>query len=267
MFDQKLEETLEVPSQGAPSQGAPSQGVATEITSEQPEAQPAEGNAEESQGVSPGGTQKEQVPNKQESDRDRNFAALRDKVARIERERDEMAARAKQTAQQQPEEEDDIGIGDDDLAEGRHLKKQSRELRKMKNELAEAKRVMYEQTVEARLKANHPDFDKVVNQETLSVLRENYPDIAQTLNSSTDLYSKASAAYTMVKKLGLYTPDHYEKERAQAANNAVKPRSTASVSPQQGESPLSNANAFSQGLTPELKKKLYAEMLEAKKGY
>ena len=256
MSDQKLEETLE---------------VATEGTSEQPVAQQPEAFTEPSpgdthqDGTHQDGTPKEQVPNK-ESDKDKNFAVLRDKVARMERERDELA-RSKQAAQQLiVEEEDDLGIGDDDLAEGKHLKKQHKELKQMKKELAETKRVMYEQTAEARIKAQFPDFDKVVSQDTLAALRETYPEIAQTLNSSTDLYSKASAAYTMVKKLGLYTPDLYEKERAHAANNAAKPRSTASVSPQQGESPLSNANAFSQGLTPELKKKLYAEMVEAKKG-
>jgi len=68
----------------------------------------------------------------------------------------------------------------------------------------------------------------------------------------------------MVKKLGIYKPDNYEKDRAHVATNANKPRSSASISPQQGDSPLSNANAFADGLTPELKKKLYAEMLEAK---
>jgi len=47
--------------------------------------------------------------------------------------------------------------------------------------------------------------------------------------------------------------------------NTAKPRPLTSVSPQSGESPLSRANAFAEGLTPELKKNLFKEMQEAKK--
>lgn len=208
----------------------------------------------------------ESHPEKQpqrESDKDKNFRELREKVARIERERDELAVHLKK--QEPAPEEDDITIGDDDIAEGKHLKKQGKRLKALEKKLEEQTKILYEQTAEARIKAQYPDFDKVVSNETLSLLRETYPELAETLNSTSNIYNKASAAYTMVKKLGLYTPDNYAQDRAQVTNNATKPRSSASVSPQQGESPLSNANAFANGLTPELKKKLYAEMLEAKK--
>jgi hypothetical protein len=54
-------------------------------------------------------------------------------------------------------------------------------------------------------------------------------------------------------------------DRAAAQKNASKPKPLASVSPQQGDSPLSRANAFANGLTPELQKQLRQEMEEARK--
>ena len=58
-----------------------------------------------------------------------------------------------------------------------------------------------------------------------------------------------------------------EADKRKAQENSAKPRPMASVSPQQGESPLSHANAFANGLTPELQKQLWKEMQDAKKGF
>jgi len=244
-----------------------------EETLNQVEQQPQEQEpAVYTESISDKSTQTEETsPDKQtqrEANKEKNFVELRKKVERIERERDE-ALRAQQQSnlkREIPEEElDDIGIGDDDLAEGKHLRKQSKEIRKMKREMEQYKQQMYEQTTEARLKASFPDFDKVVKAETVKLLGETYPELAQTINTSPDLYNKAASAYTLIKKFGLYKEDKYENDRNQAVNNAAKPRSSASLSPQQGESPMSNANAFANGLTADLKKKLYQEMIDAKK--
>ena len=68
----------------------------------------------------------------------------------------------------------------------------------------------------------------------------------------------------MVKKLGISEQVMVDNQgKATAQRNAAKPRPTASISPQQGETPLSRANAFANGLTEEMKKQLYKEMLEA----
>ena len=118
---------------------------------------------------------------------------------------------------------------------------------------------------EIRLKTQYPDFDKVVNTETIASLRDLYPDIAATLHTSSNLLSKGSSAYTLIKKLGIYREDTYQNDKAQAVNNVTKPRPLASVSPQQGESPLARANAFANGLTDELKEQLRKEMYESRR--
>jgi hypothetical protein len=123
-----------------------------------------------------------------------------------------------------------------------------------------------ESTVEAKLKYQYPDFDKIVSADNIRQLSSSYPELAATINSSSDLYSKAVSAYTLIKKLGIApAEDMYSQEREVAQRNAAKPRPLASVSPQQGDSPLSHANAFANGLTPELRKQLHKEMVEAMK--
>jgi hypothetical protein len=54
-------------------------------------------------------------------------------------------------------------------------------------------------------------------------------------------------------------------DKLRAQKNAAKPKPLASVNPQQGDSPLSKANAFANGLTDDLKKQLRKEMEDARR--
>ena len=206
----------------------------------------------------------EQQEVKQPTSEERNFAALRNAKDSAERERDayfkklqeieQQQVAAKQAAPPKPE------LGDDDLAEGRHLKE-------LRQEMESYKQQMNQVTVETRIKANFPDFDSVVSTETVAKLKLTYPELAATLSASGDLYNKAASAYTMIKKLGLYDGRDHEPNREVVHRNSLKPRPLSSVSPQQGESPLSHANAFANGLTPELKKKLAKEVADARRAF
>jgi len=193
-----------------------------------------------------------------------NIRALREKTERIERERDELNRRlADIEARNNPkpvEEDYSLNLGETDLAEGRHLTKIQKQMRKQQEELVKAQAQMQSLLVETRLKSEHPDIDKVVTSDNLKSLSEQYPEVAQMLNSSTDYYSKAKSAYTMIKKFGIHIEDTFAQDRELAQRNAAKPRPLASVSPQQAESPLSRANAFANGLTDDLKKQLWKEM-------
>lgn len=216
-------------------------------------------------------TQAEVAQDQQEESKEvRDYRALRMKARRAEEERDELLNRIKsyESAQQksQPEEDDD-GIAEDELVEGKHFKKVARELKSLKQQLKEQESRATTSAAELRLKAQYSDFDAVVSRDNIDDLRENYPEIAATLASSKDLYSTGVAAYTMIKRLGIGAPDAYAKDREKAEKNASKPRPLASVSPQQGDSPLSHANAFANGLTNDLKEQLRKEMNEARKGY
>jgi len=196
-----------------------------------------------------------------------NIRALRESKERIQRERDEMARRLQEYESranpQAPEEDLSLNLGENDLAEGKHLTKIQKQLTRQRDELLRTQQQTNALLVETKLKTEHPDIDKVVTVDNIKSLSELYPEIAQTLNSSTDYYSKAKAAYTMIKKFGIHVDDTFGSDRELAQRNAAKPRPLASVSPQQADSPLSRANAFANGLTEELKVQLRKEMEEA----
>lgn len=202
-----------------------------------------------------------------ENDASRNLRALREKSERIERERDEAIRRLQEMeavrAPQAPQEDEDFHLAPDELAEGKHLSKVDKKIKKLEEQLRQYQQQSTTTNVETKLRTQYSDFDKVVSRENIDSLREQYPELAATINSSPDLYNKASSAYTMIKKLGIYQDDMYKADVARAQKNAAKPRTVTSISPQQGDSPLTRANAFANGLTEELSKQLRKEMNDA----
>lgn len=179
-----------------------------------------------------------------------NWKVLREAKERAERERDEALAQLRKGAPQTQEEE--TTFADDDLIEGKHLKKTigrtDARIRQLEGQL-----------IEAQIRAKYPDFDEVVTTDSLSMLRDTDPELAESLAMNTNLYSQAVAAYKSIKRYGI-VPNNYEKEKAVVNKNIAKPRTVTSLSPQQGESPLSRANAFANGLTDDLKKQIWQEM-------
>lgn len=206
------------------------------------------------------------TPPAQANSYEQNIKRLREKAERtdyLERE----LARVMQEQQRSTAvpADDSSGFADDDLVEGKHLKKVKQELRDLKKEIESYKQTNSAMTAEARIKAQFNDFDKVVTKDTIANLRESYPEIAATINSNSDVYTQAVAAYTLIKKLNIAPDEQYAADRNRVQANTAKPRPLTSVSPQSGESPLSRANAFAEGLTPELRKNLFREMQESKK--
>ena len=212
-----------------------------------------------------------------------NFKALREAAERAQWERDALKAQMlemqramqmgnvssmqkQQVAEPEIESDDfDFEVADDALLEGKDAKKLVQELKKVKQQLKQFGSRSQETAIEAKIKATYPDFDSVVSVENVQRLNQEYPEIAKTLRDTPDLYNKASAAYAIMKKFGIYKDMSYEEDKMKAIKNAQKPRPIASVSPQQGDSPLSKANAFANGLNKDLQKQLLAEMQAARK--
>lgn len=185
---------------------------------------------------------------KLKKDEYKNMANMRMQLEQAQKERDQALRKLQEKSEGQ--------LGDDDIAEGRHLNRVQQEIKSLKEEL-----------VQARIKAQYHDFDSVVTMDNLASLRESYPELAASLSSTTDLYTQAASAYTLIKKLGLAQDQETLSNRAKVQNNIAKPRPAASLSPQQGDSPLSKANAFSEGLSDDLKKQLFKEMNAARLNY
>jgi hypothetical protein len=215
----------------------------------------------------------QQAPASQEEEQSKsnaqqNFKQLREKSERIARERDEAIARLREyesriksqsPTQAADVESDEISMAPDELAEGKHISKVQKQLNKLKEEVRLA-------NIKSQIQSQYPDFYSVVTNENVKILQEKYPTIANSLNSSSDLYSTAASTYTLIKELNLNSQARaYDTEKQVVHANAAKPRPLASVSPQQGDSPLSRANAFANGLTEELKVQLRREMEESRR--
>ena len=208
-----------------------------------------------------------------------SFRAVREAKERAERERDAMLSQMLQMQQQmqmiqqqqpqqqeQPQEDYDFDIEADALAEGKHLKKLMAKQKAMEQQLKSYQMQSEAVAVETRIRAQYPDFEKVVSKENVELLNEQFPEIARTLRDTPDMFNKAAAAYTVIKNFGIHKDTaKFEADRAKAVSNAQKPRPLASVNPTQGDSPLSKANAFANGMTDELKEQLRREMYEDRK--
>lgn len=199
-----------------------------------------------------------------------NMRRLREKAERVERERDELARRLQEAeSKSQPpaaRDDDDINIAPDELAEGKHLSKVAQKIKRLETELKQYRQQSTAETAEARLKSQYSDFDKVVSRDNVEALREAYPEIAESIHANPDIYKRAVSAYTIIKKMGIYQDEQqFAEDRALVQKNAAKPKPMASLSPQQGDSPLSQANAFANGLTAELKAQLWKQNMEARK--
>lgn len=192
-----------------------------------------------------------------------NIRILREKAeraAKYEQELEAMKAKMQQwenafskTNQSQDE---DTPLNPDDLVEGKHLSRFEKKIKQLEEQYKQ-------QYTEQRLRTEYKDFDQVVNEANLKELSQQYPYLANTLKAPGDLYDKAASAYTLIKNMGIYREDNYEKDRDRVHQNSQKPRPLTSVNPQEADTPLSQANAFANGLTPELKKQLYKEMISA----
>lgn len=211
-----------------------------------------------------------------------SFSELKAKAERLEREnqeylrklyeREQFNQQAKQQqmniTQPQPEEDLDFKIADDDLADGKVVNKVDKRVRNLENQLKQYQQQSQLAATEQRLKSQYADFDKVVSKENLDMLSYTYPELANSINSTPDLYSKAVSAYTMIKNLGIHKEEQFTAEKKRVQENAMKPRlSPAVAAQQQGESPLTKANMFAEGLTPELQQQLKREMEIARRGY
>lgn len=215
-----------------------------------------------------------------EDKEERNYRALRQKAESVAIERDELARqlqeyRSVDNSKAEPSVPDEIEevLGSSDIVEGRHLSKMGRKIKNLESQIKNYEQKRDHIDVESRLKSQYSDFASVVSKENVEVLKSQYPEIASTLSSSSDLYSAGVTAYTFIKKFGIIDQnpskdDRFVDQRKKRINdNLNKPRSLSSISPHQGDSPLSNANAFANGLTDELKKNLLKEMEECRRSF
>lgn len=116
-----------------------------------------------------------------------------------------------------------------------------------------------QQELPARLRKDLPQFDAVLNQETLDYFEYHYPEIARSFNRLPNSYEKWTDLYTTVKKL-IPNSVNAQRDTARINQNLEKPKSASSVGAGQD---LQKNEVF---LSEERKKANWERMQRAMKG-
>lgn len=199
---------------------------------------------------------------------ERNWRALRERKKELERDlqmqreiNEKLMLMAKAAEPKAPVEIDELdSISDDDyVPKGKSKKLVRKEIDPLKKEIEELKaqlqhREKREQFIS--LKQKYADFDEVVNQETMALLEQKEPELAETIADLKDPYKIAVQTYKYIKALGL-KDNLTEHRRIKEVDEKLKRNANTIQSPLASEKrPM--AQAFK--LTEQEKSKLYEEM-------
>lgn len=179
-------------------------------------------------------------PHQKRKDEEKNWQEVRRKM-REQQELIEQSQRkiAELTASKSPPEEENWGINDEDLAEGKHIKELKKELKTLRREL-QSKEM---ETVQERVNLRFPDYNSVVTQENIDILREKKPYLAKALSRFDNQYELAVEAYDLIKTYVVGQEPSMSLEAKKAQENSMKPRSVQAVSK---TSSLAEANQFAE---------------------
>lgn len=218
----------------------------------------------------------EVTQSKPESIQAKNFRELKSQAEKIAQERDELRKRlqsyestqtASKVTKETIEDDEEVYLDPDQIAEGKHLAKFGRKIKKLEEKLQKADQQTAIMVTQARLNQEMPDFEKVVTTENVKTLQMTYPHIAAALGAATDPYVAGKSAYDLIKQFGIHTTT----QASEVAENVIKqnlskPKVGAAAPSQQGGlSPMARTSDHYAGdLTDEMKKIFYQELLEAK---
>jgi len=200
---------------------------------------------------------------KSKNDEDRNWKEARRKMQELEQKSREQEEVIKKLSAPKPEEDELAKLGDEDIITYGQHKKATVKL--AKEVAAQAVKDYVASTVDERLQLKYDDFAQVVSPENIEFLKQNEPELAESLSYYPDPFKQGIAAYKLLKKLGITEGEvvaPQSKEKQKAAMNSQKPVSVNAVTK---SSAIGNAHMFENGLTPELKASLRKEMADAAK--
>ncbi len=200
-----------------------------------------------------------------QSDKEYNFSQMRKNEKQQANEIEELKEELnnlKQPQQQAPpasNTQQQFELGEDDLAEGKHINKLTQKIQDLDKQVTEQRNaVKYE-----RLKSKFSDFEEVVSKKNIDKLKQSEPELYASITSTSDVYAIGVSAYKTLKGLGI-VEENYTNQKDQVQSNHNRPLSTQAI---KGQGALSEKNIFAGGLTPELKKQLQQEMVEAAKSH
>lgn len=175
-----------------------------------------------------------------------NFKALRQAKKQAEKERDELARKIETlnaASKQEVSETEDIY--EDDIT------KTQRDLKELKQQWAAQQQQIKFNNIQQQLRTDFPDFESVVNEEKIEILKARDLNFARitnrTPNDPDELYHRAVAAYTLIKKYGIHVldvKDDRKKDRDRVQKNMAKPRPSAAAASSSASEGLSDFASF-----------------------
>jgi hypothetical protein len=199
------------------------------------------------------------------NDAEYNWAEARRKMQELERqikERDDVLARFQQHMAPKQEVDELDSLADDDIVTKAQARKMAEKMARQ-----EAEKLFRERdasTVGERVKIKFPDYDDVVTEENVQLLKKQKPELALSLAHNPDPYAQAIAVYDSLKMIGVNGQKVPPVEKEKALKNAQKPLSVNAITQ---NSAIGNVHLFENGLTPQLKEQLWKEMKECHKHY
>ena len=191
--------------------------------------------------------------NEQQRNEQINFKALRQAKKRAEKERDELAKKIEELSNAKQNEVSD-DIYEDDISKTR------KEIQELKQQWQQQQNQVKARTIEEKLKSEFPDLETVVNEDNIEVLKARDPNFAKIINRAPndpdELYHRAVAAYTLIKKYGIYVKDDHKKDREKVAKNMAKPRPASAASSSTSEG-LADFSDFSSMNSEERRKAIF----------
>lgn len=211
----------------------------------------------------------ESIQTLSENKQDRKFREMRLRQAELEKtlktqmEMNEKLLSVMSAQNPQPKEVDELDAIDDDeyLSKGKVKQLVEKRAQKIAEDAVkrETEKFLQQQQQSQfmdRLKRQYPDFEDVVNAETLSLLEEKEPELAATISESKDPYKIGIQAYKYIKAYNI-AGDAPQARRAKEVERKLEENAKTVPSPQAFDKrPM--AQAFK--LTKEDMSKLYEEM-------
>jgi len=208
--------------------------------------------------------------------REYNLRALRERAEAAERRAKDLENQINQQPRQQEQryapvvqETDEISFGDEDLVEGKHIKKIIQaERKRYDREIQQIKSQSAIDNAERKIRAMYSDVDEVLSENNIKNFQSIYPEEFSSAMANSDPYARMKTAYTLINNLGISETRQTRDIDRRLADNRTKPRaagSTPSTSGSTAETPLSQVSDYDRRiLTPEIKEQKLAKLAQSK---
>jgi len=182
------------------------------------------------------------------NENEENLRALRESRRKLKQEKEALELKLKQIEDAKNKPEEDFDYEDDT----------TKELKQIKQYIAQNEG----NNQRLKLQTKYQDFNSVVNEESIAVLQERFPEVAQTLDQGKDIYSTGVSAYNIIKKFGLHLNDDQITQKAHVQQNMSKPIPSSAI---KSSSPLSHASDYSDLENKEVRNAILKQSMEYSK--